>query len=189
MWKGFEAMDLRITKTYAALTAAFTSLLEEKPYEKISVAQLCEASQIRRTTFYKHFADKDEFFQFYVKHLRDDFKQATGADDADMPLHERRKLMLQRFIAFLLQHEKLVDHVIYSPSATLLLDALGEMMSLDAESMVSADDQTAIKGTSAATRATFLAGGAIQMLKRWWKQGHTEEGSKELLAIMEQIAL
>ena len=51
-------MDLRVQKTYRALFGAFTELLEEHRFEDITVAMLCERAMIRRTTFYKHFADK-----------------------------------------------------------------------------------------------------------------------------------
>ena len=60
-------MDLRIQKTYRSLLTAFTKLLEKHRYEDVSVAMLCEEAMIRRTTFYKHFADKSEFFTDYRK--------------------------------------------------------------------------------------------------------------------------
>ena len=41
-------------------------------FEDITVAMLCDRAVIRRTTFYKHFADKSEFFSFYVDSLRGD---------------------------------------------------------------------------------------------------------------------
>ena len=59
-------MDLRIQKTYMGLHNAFTDLLEEKRFENITVNELCEKAMIRRTTFYKHFADKYEYFTFYM---------------------------------------------------------------------------------------------------------------------------
>ena len=60
-----EKMDLRIRKTYLALHNAFTELLEEKRFEEFTVNELCDRAMIRRTTFYKHFADKYEYFTFY----------------------------------------------------------------------------------------------------------------------------
>lgn len=62
-------MDLRIKKTYRALFDAFTELLEEHRFEDLTVAMLCERAMIRRTTFYKHFRDKNDYFAFYVDEL------------------------------------------------------------------------------------------------------------------------
>lgn len=68
--EGVIYMDLRIQKTYRSLLAAFTKLLETHRYEDVTVAMLCDEAMIRRTTFYKHFADKSEFFSFFVDSLR-----------------------------------------------------------------------------------------------------------------------
>lgn len=57
-------MDLRIKKTYRALFNAFTELLEEHRFEDLTVAMLCDRAMIRRTTFYKHFRDKNDYFAF-----------------------------------------------------------------------------------------------------------------------------
>ena len=59
-----EKMDLRIKKTYLSLHNAFVELLEEKRFEDLTVNELCDRAMIRRTTFYKHFADKYEYFTF-----------------------------------------------------------------------------------------------------------------------------
>ena len=62
-------MDLRIKKTYRALFDAFTELLEEHRFEDLTVAMLCDRALIRRTTFYKHFRDKNDYFAFYIDEL------------------------------------------------------------------------------------------------------------------------
>lgn len=62
-------MDLRIVKTYTALTVALESLLLEKPLQEITVSEICEKAMIRRATFYKHFGDKNELFAFILKEM------------------------------------------------------------------------------------------------------------------------
>ena len=64
-----KKIDLRVEKTYLLLHNAFTQLLEEKRFEDFTVNELCERAMIRRTTFYKHFADKYEYFTFYIKEV------------------------------------------------------------------------------------------------------------------------
>ena len=61
--------DLRIQKTYLALQNAFVALLEEKRFEELTVNELCDRAMIRRTTFYKHFGDKYEYFAFYIREM------------------------------------------------------------------------------------------------------------------------
>ena len=62
-----QKMDLRIRKTYKALKDTFLELLSEKKFEDITVNELCERAMVRRATFYKHFADKYDFFAFFIR--------------------------------------------------------------------------------------------------------------------------
>ncbi|MGN0306621.1 MAG: dihydroxyacetone kinase transcriptional activator DhaS [Lachnospiraceae bacterium] len=48
--------DSNITKK--ALAAALKELMEEKPFEKISIGDICEACEMNRKSFYYHFRDK-----------------------------------------------------------------------------------------------------------------------------------
>ena len=41
----------------AAIKQAFTDLVAEKPYQQISVTELCQRASINRTTFYSHFSN------------------------------------------------------------------------------------------------------------------------------------
>lgn len=61
--------DLRIQKTYAALTRAFTDLLKTKSFEQITVKELCDAAIVRTATFYNHFSDKYEFADFIIRDM------------------------------------------------------------------------------------------------------------------------
>lgn len=50
--------DSNITKR--ALASAFKKLMEEMPFAKISVSDICERCQMNRKSFYYHFKDKFE---------------------------------------------------------------------------------------------------------------------------------
>ena len=50
--------DKRIRKTKSHLRQTLVSMLDEKPFEKITVKELCAASETSRITFYTHFSDK-----------------------------------------------------------------------------------------------------------------------------------
>ena len=49
--------DLRVIKTRACIERALLELLETKPIEKITVAELARTAQINKGTFYLHYLD------------------------------------------------------------------------------------------------------------------------------------
>ena len=62
-----SGVDLRIQKTYAALTQAFTELLKVKQFEQITVKELCDTAMVRTATFYNHFSDKYAFADYVIR--------------------------------------------------------------------------------------------------------------------------
>lgn len=64
--------DVRIKKTNSSLISGFLMLLKEKPFDNITVSEICERSGVHRATFYKHFNDKHEFLTFCLESLLSD---------------------------------------------------------------------------------------------------------------------
>ncbi len=68
-----KKQDLRIMKTKASLYRGFMSLLKTKPFEDISISNICSASLINRSTYYDHFNDKYELLQSMLTDMHEDF--------------------------------------------------------------------------------------------------------------------
>lgn len=52
--------DRRVRRTQRQLRDALASLIREKPYDAIAVREILDRADVGRSTFYTHFADKDE---------------------------------------------------------------------------------------------------------------------------------
>lgn len=173
-------MDLRVKKTYGALIAACTKLLSENRFEDMSVAMLCDEALIRRTTFYKHFADKAEFFAFYVENLRIDMVERGRrlADDEGVFEDDalERRAILREFADYLLEHEDLMDNIFSSSMSGMLIAVICDKI---AESFYDRSRRTAPKEMTASgdlvDRAEFAAGGVVHVMMHWWDEENRAE--------------
>lgn len=62
-------LDLRQRKTRKLLVEALAQLLVERPYQEVSVVDICRRAMVHRTTFYAHFNDKQELLRYLLEGL------------------------------------------------------------------------------------------------------------------------
>lgn len=58
-----QTIDLRMIRTYHFLSDALFELVLKKPFEEITVTDICKKAMVHRTTFYKHFEDKYQLLE------------------------------------------------------------------------------------------------------------------------------
>lgn len=155
-------LDLRIQKTYLSLHNAFSALLEEKKFEDFTVNELCNRAMIRRATFYKHFADKYEYFTFYMKEIVADFQNRLAPDVSSDEVGAYLMHMSLELLHFIREHAQMVHNVRTSSMFPTLLVILLEQISTDITQVLRrahhADqrNQKEIEGTAA-----FYSGGLL----------------------------
>ncbi len=66
-----QRMDRRQKKTREAIFRAFTELLKDEPYSKITIQQIIDAADVGRTTFYAHFETKDDLLKEMCQEIFD----------------------------------------------------------------------------------------------------------------------
>lgn len=184
-------MDLRIKKTYRALFDAFTELLEEHRFEDLTVAMLCDRALIRRTTFYKHFRDKNDYFAFYIDELMAGLPQnRTDAADAE-PLDDVRALRHEVFddaMNMILAHEQLMDNLLASSMSGMLTGMICDRIARSIrERVMSSLAEDALAPVSLETTSEFIAGGIIRLFTIWWESGHDLERRPEMADVVDAL--
>lgn len=160
-----DKMDLRIRKTYFALHNAFTELLEEKKFEDFTINELCDRAMIRRTTFYKHFADKYDYFSFYMKEVVADFQDQLDPDVRADEVNAYLLHMSRELVQFMRKHGRMVKHVLESSMFPVLLAILLEYIGEDARQVLCrADTNHKMDRGKIEDIAAFYAGGLLNTL-------------------------
>lgn len=62
-------LDRRVIKTRQIIYEAFYSLMQEKQYDKITVQEIIDLANVGRSTFYSHFATKDELLESSIENM------------------------------------------------------------------------------------------------------------------------
>lgn len=164
-----QKTDLRILKTHKALCEAFFHMLEEKRFEDITVNELCERAMVRRATFYKHFADKYEFFGFFIREVKESFYMEEGEkQEEDLSSPHYFVHYFRKSVRFLTEHRKIVDSVLKSSVFPTLLEIFSEEMYrnvlLNMKEVVRAGMPLSV---STEFLASFYTGGIVQILRLW----------------------
>jgi len=80
-------IDRRAVRTKQNIVNAFIQLLEEKPFNKITVAEIAEVADINRRTFYLHYEDIFALLDELENELIDEFEEVFETKKPDN-LHE-----------------------------------------------------------------------------------------------------
>jgi AcrR family transcriptional regulator len=163
-----EQGDLRVRRTHKLLWEALMAELAERPFEEITVKDICERAMVHRTTFYKHYEDKYALLQQGMRQMYDTLVAGAqhvppSAFSMDDPPPYFVRLFdhvaeYQQFYRLMLcgegngRFQKLVKDYI----ADVVQDKLGAVMAAHEGSIV-----------PDAMRVQFLAGGVLSLLA-WW---------------------
>lgn len=184
-------VDPRQARTSAALRAALAGLLAQQPLDDISVAELCRAAGVHRTTFYRH---ADDVHRFAVTTLAGDLDALSdvtpASDDADAA--SRTYLNALRDTFALLAERRVVYRALFASSArgafrSVLVDAQRHraQLALDyfAESGVPGVPEA---GRDRAEAAAFIAGALVGVMDVWTREDDTDADAAgvRVLALM-----
>ena len=79
--------DRRVQRTHHLLNHALLSLIQEKGFEALTVQDIIDRANVGRSTFYAHFADKEDLFlqgfESLSAELKERQRQALGDGTGD----------------------------------------------------------------------------------------------------------
>jgi AcrR family transcriptional regulator len=179
------AQDRRVRRTRAALHDALLSLMIEKGYEAVTVQDLIDRADVGRSTFYAHFADKDDLLRDALAELQTMVSPARRPDRVD-----RRRPV--RFGLQMLQHvkdqEDLLRAMLARPSGGVVRTEIERLLTvvvkqeLDALAEVSAPPRLPADLLAASVVATFMT------VLLWWVDEGFRHPPEEVEAVFLTLA-
>ena len=79
--------------TATKMDLALISLLKEKPFEYITVSEICETAGVNRSTFYLHYETISDLLDETIRYLLDDFRSYFPTDTIDLVCCDRNELV------------------------------------------------------------------------------------------------
>lgn len=131
-------------------------LMEEKPFAKIKVDEICKRAYVGRTSFYRHFQTKEDVLLFSFIRMWQDWCDSHHVE-------ERKKFTLdnaETFFAYNLSIKNRLDVMYKNKLDTIILKSFEELMR----------DESDVHGYETG----FYGYGLFGILKEWWSRGFRE---------------
>lgn len=159
--------DRRVLRTRDRLGDALVELMQEKPFDSISVQDVLDRAGVARSTFYQHYSDKEDLFLSDADEFLEYMSTALSrcADDS------ARVAPVREFFSHVAEARRLYDALVESGRINDFMD-LAEAHFARGIRLRLAQVSRATAGANgqheAAARA--LAGAMLSLLK-WWIDG------------------
>lgn len=101
---------MRVQKTLEAIHSTFESLMKDKPFEKITVTELCAKARINKKTFYRYYQTLDMLLVEYEDLYAAEYQACTSG----MRYPDDLKEVTRRFLEFSADQGPMYDAIVCS---------------------------------------------------------------------------
>lgn len=152
-----------------AIMAAFETMLEKEPLERISVSELCKVAGVARKTFYAHFRDKEDVLRRIVEQDIVDpvtvlmpYLTLAGWDDGG-------RMLVRQMYEALYGHREFYLHATRVNHIEVLGDIMREVLTDATLMLFRGEDGTSSDKYRYA--AQFSAGAQVALIEEWFRDG------------------
>ena len=170
-------MDRRQQKTRAAIFSAFTGLLEQKPYNSITVQEIIDAANIGRSTFYAHFETKDELLKALCRELFDHIVDAARHREHTHGLTPGEGEPISVFLHMLMhlqENDRQILTLLSCESNDLFLRYYKDRLTDLVRTQVLAGYDEEAAGIPKEFLVNHISGSFVEMVQWWIKRGMPE---------------
>ena len=171
--------DARVRRTRDALGDALVTLMQEKPFDTITVQDVLDRAKVGRSTFYSHYSDKDDLLMSDAE----EFFEAVS-----MLLSERgdtsdRVFPVREFFGHITEAKQFVDALVSAGKFNDNMELARGMFARGIEKRLSELPRGQAIPESERPVIAFAHAGALLALLTWW----IDRGMKQTPAEMDQL--
>lgn len=168
------ALDPRQERTRTALRTALLELVDEKPFNEVSISEIARKAGIARPTFYLHYSEKDEILDEYLSDFLTEMETAFEAALCDKEGDDARNALPPVFIGMLKRIEResqLFRLVVGGRVGARLRERIREHQRRVNQLFLSTQSHAALSEAELDLVASFCAGGVMDLMERWLDAG------------------
>ena len=179
-------IDRRSRRTRQALHQALIRLIVERGYDEITVADIAEAADTGRSTFYAHFTDKDDLLRSAGGYLKRVLVMEHEALAASSGQPEDRLLGFTRFMTAHLYEQLVIFHALMrGQGGPIFLEMIRDVLCEIVRKELPADFNTGALEREVAVQ--FVVGGYITVVT-WWLRSGAKQDPSSVEAAFREIA-
>ena len=171
--------DARVRRTRDALGDALVALMQEKPFDTITVQDVLDRAKVGRSTFYSHYSDKDdllmsdaeEFFESVAMML------SVRGDTSD------RVFPVREFFGHIIEAKTFVDALFSSGKMNDNMELARGLFARGIERRLAELPKGQGIPENERPAIAFAHAGALLALLQWW----VDRGMKQTPAEMDQL--
>ncbi|MCK6226087.1 TetR/AcrR family transcriptional regulator [Staphylococcus hominis] len=178
--------DLRVQRTKKALITTFSDLLETKSFDNITIQDLCEKANVRRSTFYRHFNDKYDLLNHIVGTLIEYFRTLHLPEiDPKDPRQFFNKFM-KDILLFISDNKAMVKSVISINIYSEVYQILYNQIYAVVKQQIEFDKQIGQFYIDEFIYGEFLTGGILSVILNWIQYGQQsiDEVSSDIVTMI-----
>src|SRR5215216_2221218 len=171
--------DARVRRTRDALGDALVALMQEKPFETITVQDVLDRAHVSRSTFYSHYSDKDDLLMSDAEEFFESISMAlsVSGDKSD------RVFPVKEFFVHLSDVQPFFKALVKSGKFQENMELARGHFARGIERRLSELPQGRAIPANQLQAIAFTHAGALLSLLTWW----LDRGMRELPAEMDEL--
>jgi AcrR family transcriptional regulator len=171
--------DARVRRTRDALGDALVALMQEKPFETITVQDVLDRAHVGRSTFYSHYSDKDDLLMSDA----DDFYERVSMGLSAMGDKSERVFPVKEFFSHIVEARDFVNALSSSGKMQESMELARCHFARGIERRLAEIPRGKSIPESERPAVAFAHAGALLSLMTWW----VDRGMRQSAAEMDDL--